>query len=104
MVLPLVKIFLVKENEEKTTTDQVLTSWSWTRFTGFLGLTFLYASEIAPLSMRVPITSISTGTAWAFNFLVAEITPIGFATLKYRYFIIWACINLLLITPCELLL
>ncbi|KAK6381465.1 hypothetical protein LTS17_004523 [Exophiala oligosperma] len=68
--------------------------------TGFLGLTFLYASEIAPLSMRVPITSISTGTAWAFNFLVAEITPIGFATLKYRYFIIWACINLLLITPC----
>lgn len=69
------------------------------RFSGFLGLTFLYASEIAPLSMRVPITSISTGTAWAFNFLVAEITPIGFATLKWRYFIIWACINLLLITP-----
>ncbi|KAH0830861.1 Sugar transporter STL1 [Fonsecaea pedrosoi] len=68
--------------------------------TGFLGLTFLYASEIAPLSVRVPITSISTGTAWAFNFLVAEITPVGFATLNYRYFIIYACINLLLILPC----
>jgi hypothetical protein len=29
--------------------------------TGFLGLTFLYASEVAPLSVRVPITAISTG-------------------------------------------
>ena len=29
--------------------------------TGFLGLTFLYASEIAPLSVRVPITAMSTG-------------------------------------------
>jgi hypothetical protein len=40
--------------------------------TGFLGLTFLYASEIAPLSHRVPITSLSTGTAWLFNFLVSN--------------------------------
>lgn len=38
--------------------------------TGFLGLTFLYASEISPLSARVPITSLSTGSAWLFNFLV----------------------------------
>lgn len=44
---------------------------------GFLGLTFLYASEISPLSVRVPITSMSTGSAWLFNFLVAEVTPVG---------------------------
>ena len=37
---------------------------------GFLGLTFLYASEISPLSVRVPITSMSTASAWIFNFLV----------------------------------
>lgn len=67
-----------------------------------MGLTFLYASEISPLSVRVPITSISTGTAWLFNFLVAEITPVGFATIKYRYFIVYACINFLLILPCTL--
>lgn len=30
--------------------------------TGFLGLTFLYAAEISPLSYRVPITALSTGT------------------------------------------
>lgn len=39
---------------------------------GFLGLTFLYASEISPLSVRVPITSMSTGSAWLFNFLVSR--------------------------------
>lgn len=40
--------------------------------TGFLGLTFLYASEISPLSVRVPITSLSTGSAWLFNFLLVQ--------------------------------
>lgn len=34
---------------------------------GFLGLTFLYASEISPLMVRVPITAMSTGSAWIFK-------------------------------------
>lgn len=34
---------------------------------GFLGMTFLYASEISPLTYRVPITAISTGSAWIFK-------------------------------------
>ena len=42
---------------------------------GFLGLTFLYASEISPLSCRVPITSLSTASAWIFNFLVSKHLP-----------------------------
>lgn len=40
--------------------------------TGFLGLTFLYAAEIAPLSHRSSITAISTGSAWLFNFVSAS--------------------------------
>ncbi|CCD57061.1 hypothetical protein BofuT4_P143230.1 [Botrytis cinerea T4] len=67
--------------------------------TGFLGLTFLYASEVAPLSVRVPITAMSTGSAWIFNFIVAEITPVGFATIGWRYYMVYACINLFLILP-----
>ncbi|PQE31592.1 sugar transporter protein [Rutstroemia sp. NJR-2017a WRK4] len=70
--------------------------------TGFLGLTFLYASEVAPLSVRVPITAVSTGSSWIFNFIVAEITPVGFATIGYRYYIIYACINFFLILPGKL--
>ena len=69
--------------------------------TGFLGLTFLYAAEISPLSVRVPITSISTGSAWLFNFIVAEITPVAFASIGWRYYIVYACINFFLIVPCE---
>lgn len=34
---------------------------------GFLGLPFLYASEISPLVARVPITAMSTGTSWIFK-------------------------------------
>lgn len=68
---------------------------------GFLGMTFLYASEIAPLSVRVQITSLSTASAWIFNFLVAEVTPVGFANIDWRYFIVYACTNFFLILPCK---
>lgn len=33
--------------------------------------------------------------------VVAEITPIGLATLKYKYYIIYAAINICLTFPCE---
>jgi len=67
----------------------------------FLGLTFLYASEVAPLSVRVPITSVSTGTAWLFNFMVAEVSPVGFSSIGSRFYIVWAVLNLGLIFPCK---
>ena len=67
--------------------------------TGFLGLAFLYSSEIVPLSVRTPITALSKCSTWVFNFVVAEITPVGFTNLGYKYFIIYACINLCLILP-----
>ena len=60
---------------------------------GFLGIPFLYATEVAPLHLRAPISGISVATTWIFNFIVAEITPIGFDTIKYRYYIIYAVIN-----------
>jgi len=60
---------------------------------GFLGIPFLYATEVAPLHLRAAISGVSVATTWAFNFLVAEITPVGFDTLRYKYYIIYACIN-----------
>ncbi|KAJ7171738.1 putative MFS sugar transporter [Mycena crocata] len=67
--------------------------------TGFLGLAFLYSSEIAPLSVRTPITALSTTSTWLFNFTVVEATPTGFNSLGYKYFIIYAVINWFLILP-----
>jgi len=67
--------------------------------TGFLGLAFLYSSEVAPLSVRTPITALSTTSTWLFNFTVVEATPTGFNSLGYKYFIIYAVINWFLILP-----
>ncbi|KAJ6577115.1 general substrate transporter [Mycena sp. CBHHK59/15] len=67
--------------------------------TGYLGLAFLYSSEIAPLSVRTPITALSTTSTWLFNFTVVEATPTGFNSLGFKYFIIYAVINWFLILP-----
>jgi hypothetical protein len=71
--------------------------------TGYLGLAFLYSSEIAPLSVRTPITALSTTSTWLFNFTVVEATPTGFNSLGYKYFIIYAVINWFLILPSTLI-
>lgn len=70
--------------------------------TGYLGLTFLYSSEIAPLSVRTPITALSTTSTWVFTFTVVEATPPGFDSLGWRYFIVYAVLNWCLLLPSEL--
>jgi sugar porter (SP) family MFS transporter len=60
---------------------------------GFLGIPFLYASEIAPVQLRGQICGVSTAVSWLFNFLVAEITPIAFTDIGYRYFIVYCVLN-----------
>lgn len=70
---------------------------------GALGVNYLYGTEVAPLSHRVPIYALSTGTLWSFNFLVVEVTPVGFTNLGYQFFIVFAVINLCLLTPGKLL-
>ncbi|KAL5365780.1 general substrate transporter [Aspergillus floccosus] len=60
---------------------------------GYSGLTFLYAAEIAPLQVRAAVNAVSTATVWVFNFLLAQVTPVGFATINNRYYIIFAVIN-----------
>ena len=60
---------------------------------GFLGIPFLYASEIAPAKQRAQICGISTAVSWLFNFLVAEVTPIAFTDIGWRYFIVYCVLN-----------
>lgn len=60
---------------------------------GFLGVPFLYASEVAPIHLRAAVCGVSTAVSWLFNFLVVEVTPIAFATIGYKYFIVFAAIN-----------
>jgi sugar porter (SP) family MFS transporter len=60
---------------------------------GFLGLPFLYSTEIAPPHLRAAISGISNCMTWLFTFVVVEVTPTGFQTIGYKYYIIWAVIN-----------
>lgn len=60
---------------------------------GYSGLTYLYAAEIAPLQLRAAISAVSTAAVWLFNFLLAEVTPIGFDTIGYKYYIVFAVLN-----------
>lgn len=60
---------------------------------GCLGLTFLYATEVAPLKLRVPITAIANATQWLAQFVVAQVTPTGTTNLGTKYYAIWAAIN-----------
>lgn len=60
---------------------------------GFAGLTFLYATEVAPTQHRAAINALSTAAVWTSNFLLAQVTPVGFDTIKYKYYIVFVVIN-----------
>lgn len=64
---------------------------------GYSGLTFLYAAELAPLQVRATVSAFSTATVWVFNFLLAEVTPLGFNTIHNKYYIVFAVINAIIV-------
>lgn len=55
---------------------------------GFLGLTFLYSTEVAPPHLRTKVSGFSNCMTWLMNFVVVEVTPTGFDNIQYRYYII----------------
>ncbi|KAJ5110043.1 hypothetical protein N7532_002688 [Penicillium argentinense] len=61
---------------------------------GFLGPSFLYCTEVAPIRLRVAMTSISLANHWIWNFLVQMVTPVALATIGYRYYIVYTVIGL----------
>ncbi|KAJ5927137.1 hypothetical protein N7516_008910 [Penicillium verrucosum] len=60
---------------------------------GYSGLTFLYAAELAPLQVRATVSALSTATVWVFNFMIAQVTPVGFDSIGNYYYVIFAVIN-----------
>nr|QFR37162.1 MFS transporter [Cyberlindnera americana] len=49
---------------------------------------WLYPPEIAPLSIRSKVASLSTASNWAFNWLVGEMTPILQEIITWRLYLI----------------
>lgn len=57
---------------------------------GFLGGNFLYCTEVAPVRLRVAMSSISTANHWLWNFIIAMITPVALDNIGWRYYIVFA--------------
>ncbi|KAJ5714033.1 uncharacterized protein N7483_011214 [Penicillium malachiteum] len=55
---------------------------------GFLGI-----PEIAPTHLRAATCGLSPAISWLFNFLVAEVTPVAFDDIGWKYFIVYCCLN-----------
>jgi hypothetical protein len=53
---------------------------------------FMYSAEIAPLRIRAQTTAISSGMNWLMNFLVAEVTPVAFDSIGWKYYLV-RCIH-----------
>ncbi|EDP49093.1 MFS sugar transporter, putative [Aspergillus fumigatus A1163] len=60
---------------------------------GFLGGNFLYCTEVAPVRLRVAMSSISTANHWLWNFVVVMVTPIALDTIGYQYYVMYAVLS-----------
>lgn len=60
---------------------------------GLFLIPFMYAAEIAPLRIRAQVTAMASAFNWLFNFLVAEVTPVAFDSLSWKYYLVYVCTN-----------
>ncbi|SMR50477.1 unnamed protein product [Zymoseptoria tritici ST99CH_1E4] len=60
---------------------------------GFIGIPFMYASEIAPVQLRAAICGVSVAVSWICSYIVVQITPLGIAAMKSNFFIVWLILN-----------
>lgn len=60
---------------------------------GFFGANFLYCAEVAPVKLRVAMSSISVSNHWLWNFVIIMVTPVAITSIGYRYFIVFAVIS-----------
>ncbi|OCF75636.1 hypothetical protein I204_02928 [Kwoniella mangroviensis CBS 8886] len=56
---------------------------------------WVYAPEISPFKFRHINTAAGVATEWLFTFVTVKITPIGIASLGWRFFIIFVVFNVL---------
>ncbi|KAH8776587.1 general substrate transporter [Diaporthe sp. PMI_573] len=63
---------------------------------GFLGANFLYCTEVAPIRLRMAMSSISTANHWLWNFVIVMITPVAIDTIGWQYYIVFAVIGFLI--------
>jgi hypothetical protein len=53
----------------------------------------LYCTEVAPVRLRVSLSSVSTANQWLWNFVVTMVTPVALDTIDFRYYIMYAVVS-----------
>ncbi|GAA5997513.1 sugar porter family MFS transporter [Rhodotorula paludigena] len=66
---------------------------------GWLGMGWLYPSEVSSLPVRAQANGVSTCSNWIWNFVVVMITPPGFDSIGAYTYLIFGIINLAIIAP-----
>jgi hypothetical protein len=64
---------------------------------GWLGMTWLYPAEIVGLRIRAPANALSTASNWIFNFMVVMVTGPSFENISWGTYIVFACLNALIV-------
>ncbi|QIW94534.1 hypothetical protein AMS68_000052 [Peltaster fructicola] len=60
---------------------------------GWLGVTWLYPSEITPLRIRAQANGLSTSSNWIFNYAVVQLSPIMINTITWKTYFVFFCFN-----------
>ncbi|GAA5902139.1 uncharacterized protein JCM6883_001308 [Sporobolomyces salmoneus] len=61
---------------------------------------FVYSSEIVPLAIRTRAATLGIAVQYIINFAIVMVTPVGIKNLGYKYYIIFAILNALIIPMC----
>lgn len=60
---------------------------------GWMATVWIYPAEILPLKTRAKGASLAAAADFLGNFLVVEVTPVGVRTIGYKFYIVWAVLN-----------
>lgn len=55
---------------------------------------WIYPAEILPLKIRAKGASLAAAADFLGNFLVVEVTPVGLQNIGWRFYLVWAVLNL----------
>lgn len=64
---------------------------------GWQGMSWLWAVELIPLSIRGPANAISTAVNWLANFCVVITCPVMFTNIMYKTYAVYAVLNFAII-------
>jgi hypothetical protein len=56
-------------------------------------ISWILPAEIVPLAVRAPVNALATSSNWICNFMVVMITPVSFANIGWRTYIIFVALN-----------